>query len=561
MKFYYTLILTFSIILNVSAGGPKLTKSAPDGNLFVISIGVDNYQGQKDYFIGGDQINLNPLPRLSGCVSDAKMLNAKIKADFNKISQNDSNRKLISFVLLGADATKDSIKKVFDLIATEAKPNDAFILFYAGITRENRDNETFLIPHLNKITDSLFENPELIALSTLSRWMNSIQAKNQMVISEAGNGETFSLNLIDNLFEGNVLLASQNLRNRMIITTKEYGMDSYNCFETYGKGGPLAYCINNTPNIFDAFTNIHRYEFELHKLELNCKFLTAYPYISVFIEKDYSGFLAKKAIKTRGPGYVNTKTDMPKPYRTSNNYALVIGTNQYKGKPTWDDLQNPKNDAGAISEVLTNKFGFKVKTLYDKPKDTIVNEIIKYNQTLTENDNFILFVAGHGHYDTSFSDGFIVFSESKSLKADPLRESYLPMASLNRLLDNLPSKRIFVIFDICFGAYFDINARDLSLSDYHEFKAYEIDTLVSRKNKYTSRIFLASGKGSVPDYWSTNYNHSPFADRLLKNLSKEMDFTCPGRLFNVAENNVTEPVLKEFGKHAPRGDMILKVKK
>jgi len=561
MKFYSTLFFLVAFILNLNAGGPKLTTLAPNGNLYVICIGVDNYRGQNDYYIGGDQINFNPLPNLGGCVSDANMLNSKIIADFKKASQNDSSLKLFTYVLTGTHATKDSIKKVFDLIASQAKPTDDFILFYAGITRENRDNETFLIPHLNNITDSLFENPDLIPLSTLSRWMNSIQAKNQLVISEAGNGETFSFNLIDNLFEGNILLASQNLRNRMIITTREYGLDNNNCFNKFGKGGPLAYCINNTPNILDAFNNIHRYEFELHKLELNCKFFSAYPYISLFIEKDYSGFLAKKTIKTRGPGYVNTKTETPKPSKSSNNYALVIGTNKYKGKPTWEDLQNPRNDAKAMSEVLSNKFGFKVKTLYDKPQDTIINLLINYRQTLSENDNFILFVAGHGHYDTGFTDGFIVFPESLSLKADPTRKTYLAMASLNRLLDNLPSKRIFVIFDICFGAYFDIKAPDLSLSDYHEFKAYEIDTLVNRKNKYTSRIFMASGKGSVPDYWSTNYNHSPFADRLLRSLSKEMDFTCPGRLFNVAENNVTEPVLKEFGKHSARGDMILKVKK
>ena len=90
---------------------------------------------------------------------------------------------------------------------------------------------------------------------------------------------------------------------------------------------PLAYCINSVPNILNAFNNIHRYEFELHKLELNCKFYTAYPYISVFIEKDYSGFLAKKAIKTRGPGYANTKTEAPKPSKTSNNYAACFSLN------------------------------------------------------------------------------------------------------------------------------------------------------------------------------------------------------------------------------------------
>lgn len=556
-KIFTTLLLLISLSHSVLAG-IKIIKPPLSGKLYVLCIGIDHYQNQSDYLIWSNSKFLDPLPNLAGCASDARLIHQKLIRDFTALNKNAlADKSLIPILLTESNATKDSIKKVFDFIARESKPEDGFILFYAGITRENRNKETFLLPWLTHKTDSLFENPDLIPLTLIARWMNSIQAQYQLVISEAGMGEPFSLNLIDNLFESDAFLASQELRNRIIITTKSFGMDSHHCGEIDGRGGPLAYYLNQSASVLEVFVNPALYEFKLHQIEYACDTVARrFPYATVIQEKDYTRFLTKRSFRNRGSGYLNKRDTVIRKSPVVHNYALVIATNQYKAKPYWENLENPLNDAKVISGLLAEKFGFEIKTLYDAPKDTIVKEIIRYNSLLAENDNFLLFVAGHGYYDTGWSDGFIVFKESRLPELDPSRESYLPMASLNRLLDNLPAKRVFAMFDICFGAYFDINTRDLSLSDYKKTPA---DTLLNRKNKYTSRIFLASGKGSVPDFWSNNYRHSPFADKLIQQMKLEADYITPGKLFTAAEQGVTEPVLKEFGKHAPRGDIILKV--
>ena len=87
-----------------------------------------------------------------------------------------------------------------------------------------------------------------------------------------------------------------------------------------------------------------------------------------------------------------------------------------------------------------------------------------------------------------------------------------------------------------------------------------LDEFISRKSKNQARLFIASGRFEVPDYWDTSLNHSPFADKLIKVLKKEKQFISPGKIFKALEGNVTEPILKQFGRHETRGDFLLKVK-
>ena len=127
-------------------------------------------------------------------------------------------------------------------------------------------------------------------------------------------------------------------------------------------------------------------------------------------------------------------------------------------------------------------------------------------------------------------------------------------------MDEFSNKHIFAIFDVCFGAYFDMNAKDLSLSDYKEGTGdISVDELIKRKSDYVSRIYLSSGKGEVPDYWKNSSDHSPFANKLIEVLENEKSFLTPGKIYKGLEGNITEPVLKYFGKQDTRGDFIMKV--
>jgi hypothetical protein len=177
-----------------------------------------------------------------------------------------------------------------------------------------------------------------------------------------------------------------------------------------------------------------------------------------------------------------------------------------------------------------------------------------------EHDKFIFFIAGHGYYSDNLSDGFLVLHDSESIGNDIGMKTYLSMATLQRLLDNMPSKNVFAIFDVCFGSSFDLLSKDLDLTTLKTLaKDISLDQLIERKNEKCSRIFLASGRYEVPDYWNNSLSHSPFADKLIKSLKSETDFTNPSRLYSALEGNITQPFLKQFGKHEEKGDFLLKV--
>jgi len=522
--------------------------------LFVFSIGVNDY----------DQ----PLVKLENCITDAELITEKIIQDFRVRWEKAqvSPGKITSFTLTDKEATYSSIKAVFDSIAKKSGPHDYFVFFFGGISLEDpAGSETVMIPFTESIIDSFPYSPNAITLNMLSKWMEPVQCQRQLIISEAGNGKSFGMNLIRYLFEADPILASESNRERIIITTNGMGLDSRNCSnQGMQPGGPLVYFLSQVDNIFSIFNESARFEYDLMRIEMDCNLVFQELYSKVYYEKDFNHLLALRsnfAGVYRGPKTRYLTDDIVANNNPGiSNYALIIGTNKYNDNPDWDDLRNPVNDATEIESILRNKYGFHAKTLINQPRDSILLAIIDYKEKLQENDNLLIFIAGHGYFDEDYSDGFIVTVDSKPLNSDFGRDSYLQMAKMNRLIDNLPSRKIFILFDICFGAHFDFNARDLSLSDYGSDKSdISVDDLIERKKDYYSRIYLASGKGEVPDYWLNTLRHSPFAAKLIDVLKNESEFITPGKIFRSMERNITEPVLKEFGKHEPRGDFILKV--
>jgi hypothetical protein len=133
------------------------------------------------------------------------------------------------------------------------------------------------------------------------------------------------------------------------------------------------------------------------------------------------------------------------------------------------------------------------------------------------------------------------------------------MAKLRNLLNHVNSKQVFAIFDVCYGASFELNNPDLTIENYSKTKMDKgLDTFIQEKKKYTTRIVLASGQYEVPDYWIDSQKHSPFADKLIKAFKAEHNFISPGKIFSYVQGNATTPILKKFGKHESRGDFLLK---
>jgi len=566
----YIISLLFIVTFFFLEAGTKLNtiKSKLDeGNIFIISVGIDTYE--------------EPFYRLKNSAKDSKALVDKIVNDnphrthkdiqdyINQHGRGSGEGNAIdstfTFLLNNENANLDSIKEAFSMVASLATPYDYFIFYFGGVSIELTETETVLIPFLDESFDSIEEIPpnQLLTLNELARMMELIQCENQLIISEAGMGSVFAKNLMSELFESNPLIAIGTDRNRIIITTKSYGFDNCICEDSVINHGPLTYFILNSGNILNAFKHIDNYEFDLVKSEIECNILQNKKYVAIYEERYFRNIFISNYQKSlsRGPKTViSSKKQKKVQDKEVKIYGLIVATNEYRDQTEWGNLDNPIVDAEEVSSILETKYNVEIHKLYNKPKDSLLMEILKLRSIMDTTDKFFLFIAGHGYYSNDWADGYLVFSDSKSLSDDFNLNSYLNMAKLERMLDHMPSKNLFVVFDVCFGASFNLNSKDLTLNDYQKLEMdISIDTLDKRKSKYKSRIFLASGRYEVPDYWNNSRNHSPFAAKLIASLKEEDSFITPGKIYDRLEGNATEPFLKYFGMHESRADFILKV--
>src|SRR5215510_15135096 len=84
-------------------------------------------------------------------------------------------------------------------------------------------------------------------------------------------------------------------------------------------------------------------------------------------------------------------------------HALVIGNNAYTDL---SPLKTAVNDATAVAELLQTMYGFTVTLLTNTTRDEIITALDQLRATLTEQDNLLIYYAGHGVLDTSEERGY-----------------------------------------------------------------------------------------------------------------------------------------------------------
>lgn len=566
MKISIWLLCVLPFILSndtQKAGGVGVKAVLP--TVHIIAIGLNNYGIGKCYPCENDATAILEKIKKEKAHAILKELSGSrglVKTKKDTILNPEEEIKVNSHLLLGNDATLENIKDALKQVISRSSTQDYFYLIFTGWTENLDDKGEVLLTYNEKnITSSKLEDYEYLTVRELASYLNQIAAKNQIVISESGLGKEFAQSLQSNLFELNPEIAVNTERNRIILTTIGAAYDFNPCSDT---NSPLTNFILKTDNIFQVFHNYHYYEYLLNKAEISCSPNdTKYYFMSR--EEDYK-ILFKSALNnrasSRGLAPVNTKpTTQDIEEAPSKTFALVIATNLYNtNQEDWGNLKNPINDANAIAGLLENKFKVSTLKLYNEPKQTIIKAIIELKNNLTENDKLLVFIAGHGYYSEDFSQGYIVTTDSYDLKNDLGLDSYLPLSTLNNLLDGFHCKPILTVLDICYGSSFEINNADLVVENYSNTLFDDgVDKFIKDTDKNYSRIMLASGEGEVPDFWNNSLDHSPFANKLIKSLEEEEQFISPGKLYSYVRGNTTKPILKKFGKHEVKGDFLLKV--
>lgn len=271
--------------------------------------------------------------------------------------------------------------------------------------------------------------------------------------------------------------------------------------------------------------------------------------------KDKKGNISTKSFQLTGNTVAKKEeTDIIIPVVSSETspqfHALLIAANDYVD-PKIADLENPVKDATELKNILQANYTFSpknIETLYNKSREEIMQALVLKSNAMGENDNLLIFYAGHGIAEKDkFGDvdGYWVPSSAKK----GLNASYISADDINKALKRSNAKHILVVADACFsGAFTRSLSSDASIG-------------VQKQYSVPSRKIMASGNlEPVPD-------NSKFVYYLKKNLKENKEkYLTAKKLFDsfyeaILNNSETSPQYAAIKNVGDEGGEFVFIKK
>ena len=128
-------------------------------------------------------------------------------------------------------------------------------------------------------------------------------------------------------------------------------------------------------------------------------------------------------------------------------FAIIIGEGQYASKSI-PKLERPPQDAHEFYEVLKKYYAFdSIKLMTDASKSDIMKTLMSFRKLLGNNDNLLIFYAGHGHEDNSNKQGYWL-----PINAEPDDPTnWISNSDIIDQINPIPAKHKLVISDACFS--------------------------------------------------------------------------------------------------------------
>ncbi|MFK7971700.1 MAG: caspase family protein [Bacteroidia bacterium] len=139
------------------------------------------------------------------------------------------------------------------------------------------------------------------------------------------------------------------------------------------------------------------------------------------------------------------------------NYLLMIGIDRYQ---YWNPLHNATKDCRDIKQVLSNSYNFDpsytiMLSNRQATRERILETLESLQSRLSEDDNLLIYYAGHGYYDKRSNRGYWVPVDARLNKIS----DYIRNSTIHDYLNGIKTHNTLLIADACYaGSLFD-NAR------------------------------------------------------------------------------------------------------
>ena len=136
--------------------------------------------------------------------------------------------------------------------------------------------------------------------------------------------------------------------------------------------------------------------------------------------------------------------------RTGNNYALLIGIDEYASSRL-PRLRGPGNDVMAIRRLLTEKYSFAesdIITLTDRnaTRQAIIDTLQEFEAKSQPQDTLIIHYSGLGPTSNEQGKGYVLFPHDLVNEQDQM-ENGIDFQTLHELLENIAARQKVLIID------------------------------------------------------------------------------------------------------------------
>ena len=143
--------------------------------------------------------------------------------------------------------------------------------------------------------------------------------------------------------------------------------------------------------------------------------------------------------------------------RGGNYYALLISEDDYKD-PNIGDLDKPFRDAESLKNALLTNYTFEesnIIQLKNATQSQLIAALETLSDKLTNNDNLLIFYAGHGYWDEFKEIGY--WLPSDAIAGD--YSTWFRNSTIKEYIGAIKSKQTLLITDACFsGSIFKTRA-------------------------------------------------------------------------------------------------------
>lgn len=201
----------------------------------------------------------------------------------------------------------------------------------------------------------------------------------------------------------------------------------------------------------------------------------------------------------------------------SESWALIIGINDYQNV---DPLSYAVDDAIAVNNILTEKYGFKKEyirliTNEEATKDNIMNGFQEILLSAGEKDRIVVFYAGHGDtypLPNGGDMGYLIPVDGEATKERIFLTS-ISMSTLEELASMSEAKHILYLVDACYGGL-TLSTRGLGKE---QTPAY-----LKKMTKEKGRQVITAGGKDEKVMEKAEWGHSAFTKNLLAGLNNEL---------------------------------------